>query len=881
MTGGRHALWQQLKAVNDRRYEGVAASAALVVAKIERNSAGAAELARGTIDGAGDFTVPLRGAEASPGDHLLVRYKAGSPASAELEYVRHIQSDQAGAGILAVNADLPAPAFATVPFETAITATPGSITARLTVHFLAVEEKYRPSGYTVSYRVTGGQWSDVPVPHLGGEQLCVLPVSFAPGASVDVKLRARYNWASAESVPSETRTTTVAADTASPGDATGLLADTSVLGALVLLGQGTTDNALWAAWQYEIATDSAGGGLTTVQAPGQYLYQLSGGGTRYAAVRPVSKSGTLGGRYPASGFAGPYTIVAGQAPDTTPPPVFGAPTLAGRTVQLADGSVRAFLKVTLPAYAFPSDYDHTVIRVYDGTTYQFWTLDGVATEVEQQSAFGVLTVDLQGVDKAGNRQAGFGASATVTITAPGLPGPAGDVTTSSVSLGVKLAFTRPADADWVRVWRATDNTGTGAAVIADRHDGTTYIDSLYGVAIASAVYYYKIEGVNAGGLGAVSPNWVAGTVGAYDGSNLAVNSIDANKLAATLVLTQFLRTATAGTRWEIEGHTGGANQDQVRMYELVGASDILRVLLQGTGITVKGDSGGNDIVMSRRSDGSGSLKAGSGLEITNSSMLMDLSTNNGIRFSGAGLTTPYWFHRVTYNAATVMGLIVDTSLYAPDPFVIGSTTNALDNVTVPPLSQYVAFDNGQITASRGITASTTITAGGAVTANSDGLYAKSGAQQVKVSHDGTNGYLNSSVGAMLVMGTFASIVNQANTAYVECKASAFTVSSSGLLKRDVARGTAGLALLRQLTPTRFRYAEETDERLGFIAEDVAPILPAVIRPAELAATEGGPARQLPGIDLMGLVSVVVGAVQELSDQVDTLTARLAALEARG
>jgi hypothetical protein len=114
-----------------------------------------------------------------------------------------------------------------------------------------------------------------------------------------------------------------------------------------------------------------------------------------------------------------------------------------------------------------------------------------------------------------------------------VPGAAANVTTTSASLAVIVTFARPANSAWVSVYRATGPNGEGAIVLEPRVDATRWIDSMANVPnVAGTVFYYKIRGENAAGQGPLSPNWIAGTVGAYDGSNLAVNTLQGNRIIA-------------------------------------------------------------------------------------------------------------------------------------------------------------------------------------------------------------------------------------------------------------------------------------------------------------------------------------------------------------
>jgi hypothetical protein len=239
--GGVAGLWRTLGDYGQRRYAGSSASTPLRVTEVQRDSNEAIVQVFGTIDGVGRFAVPLRGAEAAVGDTLLVAYPRDAPVGADLTYVRHLAA-AAGGGIVAVDPNLPVPVFDDPFYTTQMDVNYGGAVARATIYWLAVEEKFRPTGYTISYNINAysdgtwvrGTWIDQYVPHLGGAQSAQLSASIPPGNQVEVRLRARYAWAAAESLETETRAFLGAVDTTPVVPAVGLTIDNSVPNSLLL-----------------------------------------------------------------------------------------------------------------------------------------------------------------------------------------------------------------------------------------------------------------------------------------------------------------------------------------------------------------------------------------------------------------------------------------------------------------------------------------------------------------------------------------------------------------------------------------------------------------------------------------------------------------------
>lgn len=92
-------------------------------------------------------------------------------------------------------------------------------------------------------------------------------------------------------------------------------------------------------------------------------------------------------------------------------------------------------------------------------------------------------------------------------------------------------------------------------------------------------------------------------------------------------------------------------------------------------------------------------------------------------------------------------------------------------------------------------------------------------------------------------------------------------TSSARYKKDVVAVQDGLAQINALAPVNFRYIEGRGdngarEQYGFLAEDVAHVLPKLV---------GLDADKAPNtVDLLGVVPVLVKAVQELQQEIDTL-----------
>ncbi len=598
-------------------------------------NAGGQETYQGLIDGEAIVTVTGGGVALGVGDIIMGQRTDGSPLGAEYAYVRILASDNPAAGYMRVDANIPYPEFDSPASASLLIVSGGSITASLTIKLVPISETYRPSRYVVSWRLTGTtEWRDEHVPHIVGATSlpCQLSVALMPGQSVDVKLRAEVNYAQLSSPEGPTQNYVAVTDSNSPAALTSFSVSSDSPGQLVITPLAVIDSDYFLDWEYSFATSATGTGHYEVTARGPYVYVGTPGQNIYIAVRARARNFSYGNRLPSSptAWAGPYTYEAAEQLDQTAPPTWNQPTLVATNVQSDIGGERPQLQVTFPVYSYPADYDHTIVRLVNGSSYDEWVIPyrGVAHDpiIRPLTGYGTWHVTLQGQDRAGNRSTAS-TDLTTAISPSGVAAAAGDATTSSVSLGVKVAFTKPANATIVKIWRATSVGGAGAAVIGQT-DSDYFLDLLAGVGIALSQYWYKVQGTNLAGDGTISPTWVPGTVGAYDGSNVAVGTMEANVLKAATTLTSLLRTATSGTRWEIEGHTGGGLQDQIRAYEAITGVDKLRVLITGAGLFIYNDSAAQEGKLYR--DSTGHAHFSLGVNPTYGIPAIDIAWDNGL-----------------------------------------------------------------------------------------------------------------------------------------------------------------------------------------------------------------------------------------------------------
>ena len=105
-----------------------------------------------------------------------------------------------------------------------------------------------------------------------------------------------------------------------------------------------------------------------------------------------------------------------------------------------------------------------------------------------------------------------------------------------------------------------------------------------------------------------------------------------------------------------------------------------------------------------------------------------------------------------------------------------------------------------------------------------------------------------------------------------------TQTSDERLKNILGPVEYGLETLKQIEPVRYALKSEPDtEKLGFIAQQVLPLVPQSVFDTGEEIEEGEPTKL--GMEYVALIPVLVNAIKELSDKNDALEARLAILEA--
>ena len=108
---------------------------------------------------------------------------------------------------------------------------------------------------------------------------------------------------------------------------------------------------------------------------------------------------------------------------------------------------------------------------------------------------------------------------------------------------------------------------------------------------------------------------------------------------------------------------------------------------------------------------------------------------------------------------------------------------------------------------------------------------------------------------------------------INSSSTAFNTSSDYRLKENVVEMTGALDRVEQLKPSRFNFIGHEEIVDGFLAHEVSDIVPeAITGEKDEVDAEGNPVYQ--GIDQSKLVPLLVGAIQELKAEIETLKAQI-------
>jgi hypothetical protein len=145
----------------------------------------------------------------------------------------------------------------------------------------------------------------------------------------------------------------------------------------------------------------------------------------------------------------------------------------------------------------------------------------------------------------------------------------------------------------------------------------------------------------------------------------------------------------------------------------------------------------------------------------------------------------------------------------------------------------------------------------------------------------TNGalYIARRTAASALLVSFSTQGTTTGTITTNGTATSYNTSSDYRLKHDVQPMQNALARVAQLKPCTYQWNVDDSDGEGFIAHELAEVCPQAVTGAKDAVdADGKPVYQ--GVDPGKLVATLVAAIQEQQAIIESLTQRIAALEAK-
>ena len=122
------------------------------------------------------------------------------------------------------------------------------------------------------------------------------------------------------------------------------------------------------------------------------------------------------------------------------------------------------------------------------------------------------------------------------------------------------------------------------------------------------------------------------------------------------------------------------------------------------------------------------------------------------------------------------------------------------------------------------------------------------------------------------VGVFYTTTGQAGFISVSGTSTTFSTTSDYRLKESVQPLIGGLARINNLKPSTYKWKADGSNSEGFIAHELAEVVPAAVTGQKDAVNADGSIKPQ-GVDLSKLVPILVAAIQELTARVQTLEAK--------
>ena len=261
-------------------------------------------------------------------------------------------------------------------------------------------------------------------------------------------------------------------------------------------------------------------------------------------------------------------------------------------------------------------------------------------------------------------------------------------------------------------------------------------------------------------------------------------------------------------------------------------------------------------------------------------VLQDLGGNVGI-----GVTLSAWrntqralqvgavgsfFSSVTSTGSTYIGRNFYESTAGNFTYIVNDEATAYEQTADGKHIWYnAAAGTGTIT----FTQAMTLDASGNLLVNAASFAVNNG--KLRIQHSGLAGEWGIQTKSSTTdgyVGVFYTTTGQAGFISVSGTSTTFSTTSDYRLKENVQPIVGGLARINTLKPSTYKWKADGSNSEGFIAHELAEVVPAAVTGQKDAVNTDGSIKPQ-GVDLSKLVPILVAAIQELTTRVQTLEAR--------
>jgi hypothetical protein len=232
-------------------------------------------------------------------------------------------------------------------------------------------------------------------------------------------------------------------------------------------------------------------------------------------------------------------------------------------------------------------------------------------------------------------------------------------------------------------------------------------------------------------------------------------------------------------------------------------------------------------------------------------------TNNAY-YAGAGYTPTY----INASSTPAQAIVFNSTGVNDIQFLIGAAGTAGNAITFTQAMTLDASGNLLV----GVTSTTVpgvanTTAGVSLNASGAGFFSHASSQAL---------YLNTNVDGQLVSIRRSGLA--VGSISVTTTATTYNTISDYRLKEAVHPLVGGLARVNALKPSSYNWKSDGSNGEGFIAHELAEVVPLAVTGEKDAVNEDGSIKPQ-GVDLSKVVPILVAAIQELTARVQTLEAK--------